>query len=89
MTVAGIFGNGEIDHLLSTYGYAAVFLIVGAESIGIPVPGETTLTLAAIYAGATHQLNIAGVITAAAAGARAATGSCVAMATTSASTSTA
>jgi membrane protein DedA with SNARE-associated domain len=67
--VAALFGNGEIDHLLSTYGYAAVFLIVGAESIGIPMPGETTLTLAAIYAGATHQLNIDGIIAAAAAGA--------------------
>jgi membrane protein DedA with SNARE-associated domain len=64
-----LFGNGEIDHLLSTYGYAAVFLIVGAESIGIPLPGETTLTLAAIYAGATHELNIAGIIAAAAVGA--------------------
>ena len=69
MTLVALFGSGEIDHLLSTYGYAAVFLIVGAESIGIPLPGETTLTLAAVYAGATHHLNIAGVIAAAAAGA--------------------
>jgi membrane protein DedA with SNARE-associated domain len=69
VTLAGFFGNGELNHLLSTYGYAAVFLIVGAESIGIPLPGETTLTLAAIYAGTTHELNIGGVIAAAALGA--------------------
>jgi membrane protein DedA with SNARE-associated domain len=69
MTLAALFGNNELDHLLSTYGYAVVFLIIGAESVGIPMPGETTLTLAAIYAGTTHGLNIVGVIVAAAAGA--------------------
>ena len=69
MTLAALFGHHELNHLLSTYGYAAVFLIVGAESSGIPVPGETTLTPAAIYAGTTHGLNITGVIIAAAAGA--------------------
>lgn len=69
MTVAALFGSHEINDLLATYGYAAVFLIVGAESIGIPLPGETTLTLAALYAGSTHRLSIVGVIAAAAAGA--------------------
>ena len=51
------------------YGYIAVLAIVGLESIGIPLPGETTLIAAALYAGATHRLNIVGVIVAAAAGA--------------------
>ena len=51
------------------YGYVAVLAIVGLESLGIPLPGETTLIAAALYAGATHRLNIAGVIAAAAAGA--------------------
>jgi membrane protein DedA with SNARE-associated domain len=69
VTLAALFGSGELNHLLSTYGYAAVFLIIGVESIGIPLPGETTLTLAAIYAGSTHRLNIVGVVAAAAAGA--------------------
>jgi membrane protein DedA with SNARE-associated domain len=69
VTPAALFGSHELDHLLSTYGYAVVFLIVGAESLGIPLPGETTLTLAAIYAGSTHRLNIVGVVAAAAAGA--------------------
>jgi membrane protein DedA with SNARE-associated domain len=39
------------------------------ESIGIPVPGETALIGAALYAGTTHKLEIWGVIAAAAAGA--------------------
>lgn len=55
--------------LFLTYGYWAIMLVVAVESMGIPVPGETMLIAAAIYAGATHQLNIALVIAAAAAGA--------------------
>ena len=69
MALTGFFGNTTIDDLVATYGYAIVFLIVGAESVGIPLPGETTLTLAAIYAGVTQRLDIAGVIGAAALGA--------------------
>jgi membrane protein DedA with SNARE-associated domain len=42
---------------------------VGIESTGIPFPGETTLLVAAVYAGTTHRLIIVGVIAAAAAGA--------------------
>ncbi len=55
--------------LLVTYGYWAVLLFVAVESVGIPVPGETMLLTAAIYAGVTHQLHIALVVAAAAAGA--------------------
>jgi membrane protein DedA with SNARE-associated domain len=43
--------------------------IIALESMGIPLPGETTLVLAAVYAGTTHRLDIAMVIAAAAAGA--------------------
>ena len=39
--------------------------MVALESIGLPVPGETTLIAAAIYAGTTHRLSIALVILAA------------------------
>jgi membrane protein DedA with SNARE-associated domain len=69
VTLALLFGNHELDHLLSTYGYGVVFAIVAAESLGVPLPGETTLTLAAIYAGTTHRLSIFWVIVAAAAAA--------------------
>jgi membrane protein DedA with SNARE-associated domain len=61
--------HGTVAHFISTYGYWAVGLIVGMESMGIPLPGETTLIAAAIYAGTNHQSNIGLVIAAAAAGA--------------------
>jgi membrane protein DedA with SNARE-associated domain len=58
-----------LTHLLPTYGYLAVILFVGLESIGIPLPGESTLIAAALYAGATHHLNIVAVAAVAAAAA--------------------
>lgn len=69
MIVAALIHSSEIHRLLATYGYVIVFAFVAVESLGVPVPGETTLTLAAIYAGTTHRLDIAGVIAVAAAGA--------------------
>jgi len=59
----------NLDALLATYGYLAVFIFVGVESIGVPVPGETMLVTAAIYAGTTGRLSIVGVIIASSAGA--------------------
>lgn len=47
-----------LTHLLQSYGYFAVILLIGLESVGIPLPGETTLIAAALYAGSTHHLNI-------------------------------
>ena len=55
--------------LVAHYGYIAVFAIIGLESLGVPLPGETTLVAAALYAGATHRMNVVGVIAAASAGA--------------------
>ena len=55
--------------LLQHYGYVAVFLVPMLESTGLPVPGETMLLTASVYAATTGRLNIAGVIAAAAAGA--------------------
>ncbi len=48
----------NVHHLLNQYGYAAVFAVVGAESLGIPLPGETILIAAALYAGSTHKLSV-------------------------------
>ena len=45
-----IFSHETLRHLLSPHGYWAVALIVGLESMGIPLPDETILVLAAIYA---------------------------------------
>jgi membrane protein DedA with SNARE-associated domain len=47
-----------INHLLQSYGYLAMFLFVALESVGIPLPGETALIAAALYAGSTHRLDI-------------------------------
>jgi len=58
-----------LTHLLTTYGYLVVFLFIGIESLGVPFPGETMLITASVYAGATHNLAISGVILAAIAGA--------------------
>ena len=55
--------------LVEHYGYLAVLAVVGLESLGIPLPGETVLITAALYAGATHNLHIVWVIVAAASGA--------------------
>lgn len=51
----------SVSHLVATYGYLAVFVAVGLESLGVPVPGETTLIAAGIYAGATNRLSIMGI----------------------------
>lgn len=48
----------SVEHLLTTYGYGAVFVLVAVESLGIPLPGETILIAAALYAGSTHKLSI-------------------------------
>ena len=59
----------EQAQAFGAYGYGAVALAVGLESLGLPFPGETTLLAAAVYAGATGRLDIALVISAAACGA--------------------
>ncbi|HUA27247.1 MAG TPA: DedA family protein [Streptosporangiaceae bacterium] len=47
----------SIGHLIAVYGYLALFALVGAESLGIPLPGETALIIAGTFAGTTHRLN--------------------------------
>ncbi len=43
--------------LIANYGYWALFALVAAESLGVPLPGETALIVAGTYAGTTHHLN--------------------------------
>jgi membrane protein DedA with SNARE-associated domain len=59
----------DLHVLFVTYGVWAVFLVVMLESAGLPCPGETTLILAAAYAGTTHNVSIELVVAMAAAGA--------------------
>ena len=69
MTLGFFLSTHTIDGWLESYGYLVVFLLVMAESIGVPVPGETALIGAALYAGSTHKLEIWWVIAVAIAGA--------------------
>jgi membrane protein DedA with SNARE-associated domain len=47
----------SISHLITSYGYWAVFVLITLESLGVPLPGETALIIAGAYAGSTHQLS--------------------------------
>jgi len=69
VTLGFLLSTHTIDQWLESYGYLVVFLLVMIESIGVPVPGETALIGAALYAGSTHNLEIEWVIVAAIAGA--------------------
>ncbi|MFJ9522898.1 DedA family protein [Kitasatospora sp. NPDC101801] len=55
---------GPLEHLtplLDGYGYLAVGVLVFLDNCAIPVPGQTVLVLAAVYAG-TGRLSIAAVL---------------------------
>ena len=58
----------NIDHLVQSAGYPAVFGLVGVESLGVPLPGETA-SIAGAYAGRTHHLAPWAIFAVAAAGA--------------------
>jgi membrane protein DedA with SNARE-associated domain len=63
-----LFSHEALQSLVTTHGYWVIALIVGLESMGIPLPGETVLVLAAIYAAADPTLNIWFVVAAAGVG---------------------
>jgi membrane protein DedA with SNARE-associated domain len=46
-----------MSHLIASYGYWALFAVVAAECLGIPLPGETALIIASAYAGSSHRLS--------------------------------
>ena len=45
---------GTLSGLVATYGYAGLFVLVGLESVGLPLPGETALVTAAALAALGH-----------------------------------
>ena len=61
-----IFDPETVTAIIAEYGTYAVFLVVMLESAGVPMPGETVLVSAAVYAGTTHGLDIRVVVAAAA-----------------------
>jgi membrane protein DedA with SNARE-associated domain len=69
VTVAFFVSTDTINAWLESYGYLVVFGLVMLESIGLPVPGETALIAAALYAGTTHKLEIWAIVAVAAAAA--------------------
>jgi membrane protein DedA with SNARE-associated domain len=58
-----------LDGLFQHYGYGVIFLGVMLESMGVPLPGESLMIAAAIYAASTHRLNIYVLVSLAASGA--------------------
>ena len=61
--------DSTLADTIGTYGAWIVGGTVAVESMGIPVPGETILVTAAVYAGTTGELSVAHVILAAMIGA--------------------
>jgi membrane protein DedA with SNARE-associated domain len=58
-----------LPHLLHSYGYGLIAGVVGLEALGLPLPGESMLIAAALYAGTSQQLSVPLVVASAAVGA--------------------
>jgi membrane protein DedA with SNARE-associated domain len=61
-----ILSPATVEGLIQAYGLWVLFAVVALESMGVPMPGETALVTAALYAGSTHQIGIFPVIVVAA-----------------------
>ena len=59
----------DFQSLLTQFGPWAVFVLVALESSGIPLPGETSLVAAAVFAGRSQDGSIGQIVALAAAGA--------------------
>lgn len=64
-----MLSHDMLIQLLHRYGYTLVGGAVGLESMGVPLPGESTVIAASLYAATTHRLDIRLVVMAAAVGA--------------------
>jgi membrane protein DedA with SNARE-associated domain len=61
-----LFSNLDLHQFIADYGYWAIALFVGLESMGLPLPGETILIIGAGYAGSHHGSLVAVILSAAA-----------------------
>jgi membrane protein DedA with SNARE-associated domain len=64
-----VLNHVTVDGFIASYGYIAIFGVILLESAGIPLPGETILIGAAVYAGSHNALDIRLIIATAAAAA--------------------
>lgn len=51
-----------MQYLIQTFGLWVLFTAVMVENMGIPMPGETAVVTAAIYAGSTQQISVTSVV---------------------------
>lgn len=58
-----------IEHLLHSYGYGVITIVILLESMGAPLPGESLLIATGVFAAASGKLNIGIVVASAALGA--------------------
>ena len=58
----GFLSPAWIQTLIQAYGLWVLFAVVMLESMGVPLPGETALVTAALYAGTTHRIDILTVV---------------------------
>ena len=56
------FSHEHLTHLLDSYGYGLLGLVICLELFGLPLPGESLLIAAALYAASTHHMAIATVV---------------------------
>ncbi len=61
--------SDTVLHLIEQFGYAIVALLILAEGVGLPLPGEAALIIGSALAATTGRLTLAGVMIAAAVGA--------------------
>ncbi len=52
------FSHEHLTHLLDSYGYGLLGLVICLESFGLPLPGESLLIAASLYAASTHHMAI-------------------------------
>jgi len=64
-----VLSLATVQHLIHAYGLGILFAVITLEAIGIPMPGESALVAAALYAASTGQFGIVSVVLVAAAGA--------------------
>jgi membrane protein DedA with SNARE-associated domain len=64
-----LFASPWLHHAIQAYGLWVLFGLIAMESMGMPLPGETALIGAAVYAGSTHEIAVTAVVAVAASGA--------------------